>query len=134
MARKSAKQVYKQTKEYIREMEEGMHERELMMIRQKMKKRWAEAQGCSEEEIDYTDPFVSLEWKLCDPAIRRTLKKGTDAEKTEILTTWTEAELDIYYNGDGGKTGTPYKQQIEDDSFIKSVGKGIYSKLKGKVS
>lgn len=121
----------KKVRKYIGEMEQGLHEKELSLMRMKMQPRWAEAQGCSIEQIDYSDPYVSLEWKLVDPAVRRTLKSGTDKERAEIMSTWTEEELALYYNANGQYNDTSYQKQIEDGNFLKNVGKALIHKVKG---
>ena len=131
---KGAKIYYQRAKQFLGEMMDGQHEKEVAMVRQKMQPRWAEAQNCTIEEIDYSDPFVSVEWKLCDMGVERTLRSGTDEERARILSTWTPEELDVYYNGDGGKTGPSYKEQIEDGSFVKMIGKAMLGKVKGAKS
>lgn len=125
-----AKIYYQQAKQYLSEMMDGQHEKEVAMIRQRMQPRWAEAQNCKIEEIDYSDPFVSVEWKLCDMGVEKTLRTGTDEERARILSTWTTEELDVYYNGDHGLTGPSYREQVEDGSFVKMIGKAMLGKVK----
>lgn len=125
-----AKLYYQQARQYLGEMMDGQHEKEVAMIRQRMQPRWAEAQNCKIEEIDYSDPFVSVEWKLCDMGVEKTLRTGTDEERARILSTWTTEELDVYYNGDHGLTGPSYREQVEDGSFVKMIGKAMLGKVK----
>lgn len=68
-----------------------------MQARMKFVNRWMEESGAERmEDIDYKNPQISLEWKLCDPAVLRDLQSEGGRERFfQIL---TDEEKDVYLN------------------------------------
>jgi len=59
-------------------------------IRRKYYPRWRKVCGVeTDEEIDFTNPVVSVESKICDPRVQRQLIQG---KRAEFLATLTETE------------------------------------------
>lgn len=54
----------------------------LYQIRQKYHSRWMEVSGAlTIDDIDYSNPFVKIEWLLCDPGWLHAIKSKRGREK-----------------------------------------------------
>lgn len=74
----------------VKEAFDNNYEKNVAEARMKWYGRWAKVCGVeSWEDIDWANPIVSLEWKLCDPKTQAKLMNG---QRDKVLVTFTEQE------------------------------------------
>ena len=86
-------------------------------------KQWCARSGCNNPDfINWNDPHISLEAKLCDVRNLKLIRKG--ARRDEFFSICTPEEIDVYLNGHdmmGGKY-----TDLENPEFLKSMIAGIF--------
>ena len=84
-------------------------------------KRWRECSGCnSAVNIDWSNPQISLEAKLCDPRNLKLLRNGK--HRDEFFKLCSEEEIYLYLNERGPK-GELYTD-VENPKFLRELVKG----------
>ena len=84
-------------------------------------KRWREKSGCnSAVNINWDDPQISLEAKLCDPRNLKLLRGGK--HRDEFFKLCSEEEIYLYLNEKGPK-GELYTD-VENPKFLREMVKG----------
>ena len=84
-------------------------------------KRWKEKSGCySAVNIDWKDPQISLEAKLCDPRNLKLLRGGK--HRDEFFKICSDEEIKIYLN-ERGANGELYTD-VENPKILKELVKG----------
>ena len=111
---------------------DDQHEKMVMQARMKFAERWMEESGVTEiKDIDMNNPQISLEWKLCDPAILRDLKN--EETRQRFLATLTPEELDVYMNK-VDENGTSYRDLEGKKGFTKkNITKSVIKFKSGKL-
>lgn len=94
--------------------------------------RWMEESGVTEvKDIDMSNPQISLEWKLCDPAALRDLKDET--ARAKFFETLTPEELDVYMNKTD-ENGASYRDLEGKKGFTKkNIAKSVVKFRAGKI-
>lgn len=80
------------------------------------------------DEIDYTNPQVDIESKLCDPRNLKMIRKGRHTEDFLKLLSSDEARA-LYYEKD--ENGKSYAD-LEDSRVFRQIINGIKSKFSGR--
>lgn len=105
----------------------------LTQVRAKHLSRWMEVCGVdSPDEIDYENPFVKIEWLLCDPAWLHAIKtkKGRE-EFLERLGDPLAKWIYLYYSDE--ETGDSYRD-LEKNRFATELRRALGKKQRYNVS
>lgn len=93
----SPREKIRQLKQAFGDWSDDQREQMVMQARLKFANRWMEESGVAEiKDIDMTNPQISLEWKLCDPAVLKDLQRPGGRER--LFETLTDEEKDVYLN------------------------------------
>ena len=104
--------------EKVRDKADSAIERWASQARVKYLPRWIELSGGeSVDDIDYSNPYIHLEFLLCDPRNLSLISRGKHRDK--FLAKLTPEEKDIYLNftGDDGKKYT----ELEHPRVMRSI-------------
>lgn len=128
----SPREKIRQWKAAFGDWSEDQQEKIAMQARMKFADRWMKESGVTEiKDIDMNNPQISLEWKLCDPAVLRDLKDETARQK--FLDTLTPEELDVYMNK-VDEHGASYRDLEGKKGFTKkNIAKAVIKYRSGKV-
>mgnify|MGYP006353620889 CR=1 FL=1 len=120
----SPREKIRQFKAAFGDWTDDQEEKIAMQARMKFAPRWMEECGVTDiKDIDMNNPQISLEWKLCHPAILRDLKNET--KRNEFLKTLTPEELDVYMNKVDEK-GASYRDLEGKSGFTKkNIAKAV---------
>lgn len=126
-AKLNKKGIIKSAKERWETMTEEKKAEQTAKVRLAWYPRWAEICGTDVDHIDFTNPIVSLEWKLADNHNLNLIK--TPEGKAEFFKTLTEEEKQIYefgweYEPDG-------YSKLEKASYVKAIPTAIKYLTKG---
>lgn len=123
---KTWKQKIELLKEMMGNVKEDTNDQVTAKARIKMAEtRWMPHQGVNKlEDLDLSDPQISLEWKLCDPAILKDLLNPGGRDR--LFKTLSEEEKDIYLNKTDSKGARYTDLETEKAGFTrKNVAKAI---------
>lgn len=126
----SYREKVKQFKQAFGDWKDDQRESIAMQSRMKFVDRWMEECGVTNmSDIDYSNPQISLEWKLCDPAVLRDLQKEGGRERLfEIL---SDEEKYVYLN-QKDENGASYTDLEGKKGFTKkNVMKSVVKFRKG---
>ena len=99
----------------------------LAQVRAKHYPRWCEVCGVTDPaDIDYSNPFVKIEWLLCDPGWLHAIKTPKGVEEflnrlDDPLAKW------IYLNYKDEETGDSYRD-LEKNRFASELKKSLSRK------
>ena len=95
---KSLKEKIDMLREIAGNIKADTHDTVVMKSRVKMAEtRWMPYQGITRlEDLDLSDPQISLEWKLTDPAVLKDLLEPGGRDR--LFAILTEEEKDVYLN------------------------------------
>lgn len=127
----SPREKIRQWKVAFGDWSEDKHEQMVMQSRMKFAERWMLESGVTEiKDIDMTNPQISLEWKLCDPAALKALKN--EESRARFLATLTPEELDVYMNK-VDENGASYRDLEGKKGFTKkNIAKTVIKMKSGK--
>ena len=103
----------------------------LANVRAKHHARWMQVCGVTEvEDIDYDNPFVKIEWLLCDPAWLHAIKSEKGREEflerlDDPLAKW----IYLYYADE--ETGDSYRD-LENNRFASELRRQMLKKQRSK--
>ena len=128
----SPREKIRQWKAAFGDWSDDQHEKMVMQARMKFADRWMEESGVTEvKDIDMSNPQISLEWKLCDPAVLRDLKN--EGTRQRFLDTLTPEELDVYMNK-VDEHGASYRDLEGKKGFTKkNIAKSVVKFKSGKL-
>lgn len=79
----------------LSELKDDALDKSAMEIRKKWIPKWMEDCGVDDPaKIDYTNPYIRLEWMLCDPYYL--LPIGRESDKSRLWPMLTDDEKEIY--------------------------------------
>lgn len=120
-------------REMLGEKADDLHDRITAQARAKWLTRWAErteeitGRPCeSPDDIDYTDPYIHIEWLLCDPTNQARIQSKDPEARARFFDQLTAEELAVYYEKD--EKGASYSD-METVAWKREVVKGV-KKLK----
>lgn len=99
----------------------------LTQVRSKYLARWMDVCGVdSPEDIDYDNPFVKIEWLLCDPGWLHAIKSKKGREQflerlDDPLAKW----IYLYYSDE--ETGDSYRD-LEKNHFARDLRRALSKK------
>ena len=128
----SPREKIRQWKAAFGDWSDDQHERMVMQARMRFADRWMRESGVTEiKDIDMSNPQISLEWKLCDPAALKALK--SDKLRQNFLDTLTPEELDVYMNKTD-ENGASYRDLEGKKGFTKkNIAKTVVKMKSGKI-
>ena len=124
------KEKVRQFKVAFSNWEDDQREKVAMQASMKFADRWMEESGVTNiSGIDFKNPQISLEWKLCNPGVLKDLQREGGRERLfEIL---TDEEKNVYLNMKD-ENGASYTDLEGKKGFTKkNVAKSVIKLRKG---